>query len=232
MLKNNNIEASCTVVNSGGDCFEFLTHEQKVLVDQGSTLVEYKKGELIAKQGTFTNHIIQIIDGLAKVYYEDSDKFLILRISPTCSLIGLTSIPTDQNIFHYSASAYIDTTVKLISIDVIRKLIQENGKFASTIIDILCKVSIQKNGRFYCLTHRQSSSKLADIILCLAGNIFKTLRFDLALSRKELAELSGMSSEGVMRILKKFQDDGLIRMSGKTFEIIDAEGLMRIRQGQ
>jgi len=132
--------------------------------------------------------------------------------------------------FQYTASAYVDTTVKLIDINIIRQLIRENSNFATAIINILCEISVQKNGRFFCLTHRQSYGKLADIILCLAGNIFKNEKFDLSLSRKELAELSGMSTESVIRTLKNFQDDGLIKINGKTFEVIDPDGLMRICQ--
>ncbi len=135
-----------------------------------------------------------------------------------------------QNVFQYTASAYVNTTAELIDINIVRKLIHENSQFASAIIDFLCEVSIQKNGRFFCLTHRQSYGKLADIILCLAGNIFKTDKFDLGLSRKELAELSGMSTESVIRTLKHFQEDGLISIEGKSFEITNPDGLLKICQ--
>ena len=228
MSEIQNIKASCTVPKSSIHPFEYLTPDQKEIIEKNKVVIEYNKGEIIAKQGTFTTHIIYICEGLAKVYYEDDHKSLILRIAPTGSLIGLTSLPINQNVFQYTASAYVDTEVKLIDINIIRQLILENGRFASAIIDVLCEVAIQKNGRFFCLTHRQAFGKLADIILCLAGNIFKTDKFELTLSRKELAELAGMSTESVIRTLKKFQDDGLIKITGKTFEVIDAEGLMRI----
>jgi len=221
---------SCTVVNVNKYCFNFLTEEEKELVEQKQVTVEYKKGEIIAKQGTFTTHILLVSEGLAKVYYEENYKSLILRIAAPGSLIGLTSLPLNQNVFQYTASAYINTTVKLIEIDIIRKLILNNGQFASAIVDVLCETSIQKNRRFFCLTHRQSYGKLADIILCLASNIFKQDEFDLAMSRKELAELSGMSTESVIRTLKHFQEDGLIELTGKSFKVIDPDGLYKVCQ--
>lgn len=224
------IKASCTVPKSSIHPFDYLTPEQKKVIEDNKVVIEYKKGETIAKQGTFTTHIIYICEGLAKVYYEDDNKNLILRIAPEGSLIGLTSLPKNQNIFQYTASAYIDTEVKLIDINIMRQMILENGEFASSLIDVLSEVAIQKNGRFFCLTHRQAFGKLADLILCLAGNIFKTDKFELHLSRKELAELAGMSTESTIRTLKKFQEDKLIKIQGKTFEVIDPEGLMRICQ--
>ena len=224
------IKASCTVVNFSRNCFDLLTEEEQQLVEQKQVVIEYKKGEIIAKQGSFTTHILVVSEGLAKVYYEENNKSLILRIAAPDAIIGLTSLPINQNVFQYTASAYVNTTVRLIEIDIIRKLMLQNGRFASAIVDILCETSIQKNSRFFCLTHRQSYGKLADIILCLAGNIFKQEEFDLALSRKELAELSGMSTESVIRTLKHFQEDGLIEMTGKIFKVIDTEGLMKICQ--
>ena len=224
------IEASCTVPKSSIHPFDYLSEEEKNRIEDHKVEVEYGKGEIIAKQGTFTTHIIYICEGLAKVYYEGDHKSLILRIAPKGSLIGLTSLPKSQNVFQYTASAYVDTVVKLIDINTIRDLIGENSEFASSIIDVLCEVAIQKNRRFFCLSHRQSYGKLADIILCLAGNIFKTDKFDLSLSRKEIGELAGMSTESVIRILKKFQNDGLIEMKGKTMEVKDADGLMKICQ--
>jgi len=224
------IKTSCTVPNPNRDYFGLLTEEQQKIVNDNKVVVEYKKGEIIAKQGSFTTHILNIKSGLVKVYYEDNHKSLILRIVAPGSLIGLTSLPLSQNVFQYTASAYVETTAELIDINIVRKLILDNSRFASALIDFLSEVSVQKNNRFFCLTHRQSYGKLADILLCLAGNIFKTDSFDLALSRKELAELSGMSTESVIRTLKHFQEDGLISIKGKSFEVIDPEGLMKICQ--
>ena len=78
------------------------------------------------------------------------------------------------------------------------------------------------------MTHRQSYGRLADLLLCLSGNIFKSKIFLLDLTRKELAELAGMSTENVIRILKQFQKDELISLDGKTFEIINSEALRKI----
>ncbi len=91
-------------------------------------------------------------------------------------------------------------------------------------------VSKKSYGRFYCFTYKQAFGRLADILLCLADRIFKSSEFDLPLSRKELAELSGMSSETVIRMLKEFNDEGLIRMNGKSIKLIDYERIKQISE--
>jgi len=71
---------------------------------------------------------------------------------------------------------------------------------------------------------------MADILLCLSERIFKERDFELNLSRRELAELTGMSTESVIRMLKKFKDDGLIQMTGKTINITNFELLKKISE--
>jgi len=222
------IVTSCTVTHENCECFENLTEEQKQLVEKRQRVIQYKKGEIIAKHGSFASHVIFLCEGLIKVYYESGNDSLILKIVTPGNLIGLTSLQKDENIFNYTASAYIDSRARLIDINLIKQFIEENGKFASSIINILSENTNQINSRFFGMTHRQSYGKLADLILCLAGRVFKDRIFQLHLTRRELAELAGMSTESVIRILKKFQEDGLIRMNGKTFEVLDQEGLQRI----
>jgi CRP/FNR family transcriptional regulator len=50
------------------------------------------------------------------------------------------------------------------------------------------------------------------------------------LSRKDLAEYSGMSVISVVRILKDFNNGGIIKSSGKTIEIVDISRLERISE--
>ena len=222
------LRTSCTVTHENCECFNYLTEDQHKLMEEKQRVVHYKKGEIIAKHGAFASHVLFLCEGLVKVYYESKQESLILKIVGPGNLMGLSSLLKEENIFQSTASAYIDSVVRLIDINLFKQFIVENGTFASEIINILSENTNQINSRFFGMTHRQSFGKLADLLLCLAGRIFKTSVFELNLTRKELAELAGMSTESVIRILKKFQEDNLISITGKTFSISDPEGLQRI----
>jgi CRP/FNR family transcriptional regulator len=168
--------------------------------------------------------------GLAKVFLDNGSNSLVLKIIPEGNLLGLTSLSEEHHTFQYSAMAYVDSTVKLIDINVFREMVRQNSEFAKEVIDILSANSVQIYGRFFCLTHKQAYGRLADILLCLANRVFKTNEFDLPLSRKDLADLSGMSPETVIRMLKKFNEDGLIRLEGKNFKVLDYERLQKISE--
>ncbi|MDP1621392.1 MAG: Crp/Fnr family transcriptional regulator [Bacteroidales bacterium] len=207
-----------------------LTTEEQLLMDLHSVTVIYKKGEIICKQGALASHIIYMEKGLAKVFLEDGVNSLVLKIIPDGNMLGLSSVNKDNVTYQYSAMAYIDSEIKQINLSFFNQMLGQNPGFAREVINIFGANSVQINGRFFCLTHKQSYGRLADIIICLADRIFKNHEFELPLSRKELAELSGMSSETVIRMLKKFNDEGLIHLKGKYFKILDKSRLRKISE--
>jgi len=222
--------SACTLSFHQCRCFEKLTPEQQEYLDANSVKIKYKKGEIIAKQGGFVSHVIYVEKGLAKVFLENGSNSLVLRITPDRNFLGLSSVSEEHPYFPYSAMTYVDSEIRQIEVNAFRNLMAQNFEFSKEIIDILSSNSLQIYGRFFCFTYKQAFGRLADILLCLADRIFKASEFDLPLSRKELAELSGMSSETVIRMLKEFNDEGLIRMDGKSIEVIDYDRIKQISE--
>jgi len=221
---------SCTVYNNKESCFDQLTPEEQILVENSKVSLTYKKGETVCKQGAFASHIIFLKEGLAKVYLEGKSKNLILKIAPPGNLIGLPCIYKGNNIFLYSAVTYIDSEVELIDIELFKSLIMQNPKFAFRIINILNENTVQTYGRFHCFTNKQMHGRVADILLCLSQRIFKNDSFNLPLTRSDLAELTGMSTESVIRVMKDFKDDKLINFEGKDIELQNIEMLIKISE--
>jgi CRP/FNR family transcriptional regulator, polysaccharide utilization system transcription regulator len=222
--------SSCTISSHHCACFEKLTDDEMSLLNDNSVFIKYKKKEIICKQGSFVSHVMFMEHGLAKVFLDSGSHSLVLKIIPDGNLLGLSSISEENNTYQYSAMTYIDSEIRQIDIKVFRQLLAQNASFAKEIIEILGANSVQVYGRFFCLTHKQAYGRLADILLCLSDRIFKHADFDLPLSRKDLADLSGMSSETVIRMLKKFNEEGLIKMEGKNFKIVDYARLQRISE--
>ncbi len=218
----------CTISSHSCRCFDVLTDDEKKLVDDNSVIVKYNKREILCKQGSLVDTVMYMEKGLAKVFVEDGSNSLLLRIVPDGNFLGLAAVAEHHRTFPYSAISYVDCEVRQIDINIFRQLIASNSAFAREMIDILSSNSVQLYGRFFCLTYKQAYGRLADIILCLGDRIFKKCEFDLPLSRKDLAELSGMSSETLIRMLKKFNDEGLISMEGKSFTILDHDRLLKI----
>ena len=216
------------VIENSMSVFNILSEEEKKNLNDNHTFAHFKKGEIIAKQGSFASHVIFLCEGLLKVYLEHGNEVLILKIISPGNLVGLSSLSEDEDVFQYSTAAYHNSIVNLIDINTFKLLIRENGHFASKVINILSENSNQINNRFFCLTHRQSYGRLADLLLCLSKRVFKSDSFELDITRKELAKLAGMSTENVIRILKKFQEEKLISLKGKRIELSNTTALHRI----
>lgn len=211
-------------------CFELLTAQEKELVDSAAATITYKKGETICKQGSFASHIIFIEKGLVKVYLEGALKDLILTITPPNNLIGLQSLYEGNNKFLYSVSTYIETVVRLIDVQLFKQLLRQNSAFSYRILNILNESTAQSYGRFYTLTQKQLHGRLADILLCLSHRIFKSASFELPLSRSDLSDLTSMSTESVIRVMKDFKDDKIIEIDNKRITLLDQARLEKISQ--
>ena len=209
-------------------CFDLLTEEEQKLVNTSSVLVNYKKGEMICKQGSFASHIMYLEKGLVKIYLEGNPKDLILTITPEKNLMGLQALYEGNNTFLYSISTYTNTSVRLIDIQIFKQLLKQNPQFAYRIINILNESTSQSYGRFFSLTQKQLHGRLADILLCLSRKIFKSVEFDLPLSRSDLSDLTSMSTESVIRIMKDFKDDRIIDINNKSITLLDIPRLETI----
>lgn len=226
----NNYENTCANFVHQSPCFDQLTEQEIEMVEKNQVRVVYKKGETICKQGSFASHIMFLEEGLVKIYLEGNPRNLILTITPSNHLIGLPSIYEGNNTFLYSVSTYIDSKVRLIDVNVFKQLIRQNANFAAKIINVLNENTAQVYGRFFCLTRKQLHGRMADILLCLSDRIFKSREFNLPLSRNDLGELTSMSTESVIRIIKEFKDDELIKVNGKFIEILNHEKMMKISE--
>lgn len=221
---------SCKECTNKSSCFKKLSLPELELIDQNRLEVDYKKGETIMKQGSFASSILYLKTGLLKLYIEGrKDKDLIISIVPKGNLIGLPSL-FGEPIFHYSALAYEESTVCLIDIDMFRKFSLENAQFSAEVIHIINQSTIQSYDRFFSISQKNIPGRFADLILYLSENIYKSPHFIFPLSRKDFADLASMSIESLSRIIKEFNGDKIINMTGKSIEILEPELLKRISE--
>lgn len=224
------VNSHCSIFDFEQSWYELLTEEEKQMIDDHSVSLSFKKGETVCKQGAFASHIFFLEEGLVKVYLEERNNNLILTLSTNHSLLGLPSVFEGNNKLPYSISTYTNSTIRMIDIQIFKQLLSQNATFAYRIINILNENTAQIYGRFFSLTQKQLHGRLADILLCMATRIFKNKSFELPLSRADLGDLTGMSTESVIRMMKEFKDDGLIDMQCKSIVLLDLERLERISQ--
>ncbi len=219
---------NCTIACRHQDCFNYLTDSELEKLEKYKITIKYRKGETLIKQGSAVNHVVFLKSGLAKIYLEGSNKDLILKIIPPMHFIGLSSIKCKEDLYIYSSSVYVDSVVELIDRDFFLELIENNPKFALSVIAILNEATAVSYRRVYSLTNKQMHGKVADLLVCMSENVFISTEFNVPISRKDFSDLLGISVESVVRVFKEFKETGLVSISGSNFKLNDVEGLKEI----
>jgi CRP/FNR family transcriptional regulator len=80
------------------------------------------------------------------------------------------------------------------------------------------------------LAHKHMHGKLADTFLYLADEVYNNDTFETPLSRQDLADMSAMTKESAIRVMKEFKDEGIMNYNTTHFEILNKESLKKISQ--
>ncbi len=188
----------------------------------------YEKGDCIIEQGKTINEFIYLKSGLVKLYVTNADsKEQILSFAKPFDFVSLLSV-FSQNTYSYSVMAIDESTTCNISIHDVKKLLQNNGSFAMGILEKMSTVSDAVIHESLQIRKRNLRGRIAYVLLHFRDDIYHSDYYELPVSRKEIAEYIGMTTENVIRALTEFRKDGIIKIFGKAIEIIDYKKLVQI----
>ena len=219
---------NCLQCKFQSNIFRFLSEEELSYVNDIRFEVSFKAGENIFKQGGPLTHIVCITSGMAKVFLEaDDHNDIILRLMKPTELIGGPGFRTDSR-HHFSAAAVIDTVACFIEVGAFEKLLNDNTRFALEMIAYLNRAHIGLYNKLLTNTHKHMSGRMAGTLLYLSEEIYESNIFETALSRQDLADMSGMTKESAIRVLKEFKDEGILDCFSSHFDIANKEALRKI----
>jgi CRP/FNR family transcriptional regulator len=205
-----------------------LNEEEIDKVDESRYELTFNKGEIIFKQGSPLTHIACITEGLAKIYIEGLNKRnLILAFAKPVQMIGNPGMFVDYK-HHFTVSAVEETKACLIDTKVIEELLGNNQSFACDLLKSSNILSINNFNKFINLTQKQMHGRIADALIFLMDEIYGRNPFILTVSRQDIADLTAMSKENVIRVLKVFKDQNLIRVNNNLVEVLNKKELVRI----
>ncbi len=209
-------------------CFQMLTSEEVELVRGSKTQVLFRKGDHLTKQGAFASYVLFIISGIARQYIEgDANKTHNLRIIKPGEFVGLSAVFT-KHTFNYSSISLTDCQVFLIEKDAIATVVKQNGLFGFTMIKRYCEQNANLVDTLRTVLYKQMNGRIAEILLYIEGCKKDNPHIFQLLSRKDLADFAGISTESAVKLLKSFEKDGLIELNEKDIEIVDPNGLAEI----
>jgi CRP-like cAMP-binding protein len=209
-------------------CFQMLLPEEVEIVRSSKTQVLFRKDDNLTKQGAYASYVLFIIDGYAKQYLEgDGIKNFNLRIIKPGEFLGLSAV-FSENTFNYSTLALTDCHVFLVEKVAIVKLAKQNGMFGFNIIKRYCEQNTNLVNTVRNLMYKQMNGRMADTLLYIDSLKNEKAEIFQLLSRKDLADFAGISTESTVKLLKLFEKEGLIVLNEKDIKIVNQAALLDI----
>ncbi|NLJ07757.1 MAG: Crp/Fnr family transcriptional regulator [Sphingobacteriales bacterium] len=216
----------CT--NRENSLFTDISDEHKVRINDAKVHCEYKKGEMIFKEGNLPTGLICLNRGKVKIIKEGiGGREQIIRLARPIELIGYRALFAGER-YNSSAVALEDSTVCHIDKEVVLDVISQDPMLGLRIVKRLAIELGEAKTRIVNLTQKHIRGRLAEALLILY-NRFGTNpedgTLDISLGRNDLADLSNMTASNASRTLSQFIDEKIIETQGKKIRILNLERL-------
>lgn len=225
-----NLIKNCESCICGWQNFKHLTKSELLILNENRYEATFKPGEIMVKQGSPTSNALFMSAGLAKVYIEGSRgrNFILGIASPGKLILGPGSYVNSRH--SYSVAAINSVHACFISFEIFRQFVKENGAFAESLIEDISLKALMTHTRMVNLVQKRMSGRLADALLYFANEVFESDNYEMILSRQDLGDMTSMAKECVVRILKEFEESGVIYSDSSTIKILDKEKLIQISE--
>jgi CRP/FNR family transcriptional regulator len=185
----------------------------------------FRKGEIINHEGEKISNFKYLKSGLVKLYRRTSTgEEQVITITRPFEFVSNMSIFSEER-YQYSVSALEDSVICMVKLEYIKELFLKNGGFAMGLLTKISRINDKIISQTLDIRQKNLIGRVAFVLLYFTNEIYKSRVFDLPVSRKEIADYIGMSTANVIRTLSDFKKDGIIRVFGKTIEVVDAEKL-------
>jgi CRP/FNR family transcriptional regulator len=207
-----------------------LDEENMEIICSGKVEKEYSAGEIIVKEGTRIQDFSYLKSGLVKLYRSDpSGREQIITIAKPMDYVSLLSVFSDKH-YNYSVSALEDSVTCNLNMEDIRSLIHMNGKLALNLLGKMSRVADTIILESLEIRKKHLRGRVAYLLIYFSETVYYSKEFDLPLTRKEMAEYVGMTTENVIRTLSEFRKDGILKIYGKTIQISNMDSLRSISE--
>lgn len=228
MFQKSALCKNCVDCNERIPLFDGLKANELEELNKDRFEVVFKAGETIFKQGTISEHFISITNGYAKVYLEGLDgKNQILRIAKPWQLIGGPGLHIDSKLY-FSVKALTEVNACFINIKSFREILTRNSAFSLDFLAYLNRIHVKLFDQIISLTQKQMHGRIADGLLYLSKEVFGESISSNLISRQDIADLTAMSKDSAIRILKEFEKDGYIDCLGNSIEILNLKALEEV----
>jgi CRP-like cAMP-binding protein len=203
-------------------------------IDANRKVYQFKKGELLFKEGEEVKGMFFINSGLVKVHKRwDDEKEMILRFANKGAIVGHRGLGGDT-IYPVSGTALANTEVCFVDIDFFNATLKVNPDYLYNLMMFFAAELKESEKRMRNLAHMSTKGRIAYALISLqqkfgvdAGGYL-----NIVLSRQDLASYTGTTYETLFKMINELGAENILRFSEKKIEILDAKKLSQVFEEQ
>jgi CRP-like cAMP-binding protein len=220
-----------------GECswlFSDLGSQAREKIRKMSRSLHYPKGEVIFQEGEPAFGLYIICQGKVKLAKRSlRGKKQILKLLGPGEVLGEKTL-FDREVYTAYAETLEETTLHFMEREPLFEFLKEHPEVTLKFIEKLARELKAFQDKLMEASYEGSLERLARLLLLMSKQYGvqteKGLDIGVDLSRQELAELAGVATETVIRMLSRLKDRGLIALEGSRIYIRDREGLSKLAE--
>ncbi|MCB9223126.1 MAG: Crp/Fnr family transcriptional regulator [Crocinitomicaceae bacterium] len=220
----------CAECTNDSKIFCALSLAEKAQLSQNKGSNFYKKGQNIFYQGNYSHGLYCIYSGKVKLSKLGEDgKEQVVRFAGSGDILGYRALLSNEP-YQATATAMEDCYVCHLAKENCMSLIEKNSDLSLNIIKQLTKDLRNAELHLINLAQKTVRERISESIL----HIHETFGFEedgktinVSLSRAEIADIAGTTTETAIRTLSQLNQDGIIQLVGKSIVVPDIQKLAK-----
>lgn len=222
-------ENNCTSCNSRlHSVFSVIEPENIQDLNEHKSCNIYKKGQLIFSENGLPLGLFCVNSGKIKLSTSGPDgKEQILRLIKGGDILGYRALISNDR-YHCNAVALEDCSICIVDKTYFMKLAMENIPLCRAIFKKISDDLKKAEQHIVSLSQKNVRERMAEALLFFKatyGYESDGQTLSVQLSREEIADFVGTSTESAIRILSEFNSDKIIELAGKKIIIINPDKL-------
>lgn len=209
-----------------------LPESDLLLLTSHQSEQNYKKGEIIFREGAYPFGIFFIISGKVKKYKLDREgKEHIIYVANTEELLGYHAILSEDR-YPDSAAAIEESRIAFIPKEDFLAVLNQSTILNKRLLRTLSHEFAVLANSLSIFTQKSVRERLALQLIVLREkykvNFDPGIPVEINMSRVDLASLVGTARENVVRLLSEFKEEKIVETKGRKILILDIGKLIRI----
>jgi len=189
----------------------------------------YKKRQVVFYEGHMPHGVFIVCRGRVKVYKSDHKGHqLTMRIASPGDLLGYRALVA-RTPYTATAEALEDASLSYIDETAFRSFLEKHNILALKLLAHLAEDVRQAEDKARDMAMKSSHERLAELLLMLnttyGGKEKAGAAINVPFTRLDLAELTGLAQETVIRLLAEMEQKKIIATKGRSITILNQKAL-------